>query len=107
MGLAAGFMAGLPAGLVVCAAGRAGAGAAGFAAGGADWPAFDSAVFTLPGVDGLTCAFKPGTAAASKIPIPRYIAARIVRSFLLSVYQPRWPEASLHLQEQLRYQPAW
>jgi hypothetical protein len=62
---------------------------------------------TLPGVEGLTCACKPGTAAASKTPIPRCIAARIVRSFLLSVYQPRWPEASLHLQELLRYQQAW
>src|SRR3984893_17752101 len=98
--LAAVFLAGLAGGL---AAGRG----RGFVAAGAGVPWPDSADFTLLGVEGLTCASMPGAAAAIMIPSPRVIAERIVRSFPLSVYQPRRPEAWLQLREPQQCQRAW
>src|SRR5260370_22173953 len=86
-------------GLVVCGVDLAAAGVAGLAACCAGLPAPPSADFTLLGVDGLTCARRPGVAAAIKIPSPRVIAERIVRSFPLRVSQPRRLEAWLRLTE--------
>src|SRR5258708_33762563 len=123
-GFAAGFPAGLPAGLAACAcgaglvaaggagvaacgAGLVAAGGAGLAACCAGLPACPSADFTLLGVDGFTCARNPGVAAAIKIPSPRVIAERIVRSFPLSVSQPRRLEAWLRLPEPHPYRRAW
>ncbi len=85
---AAGLAAGLPAGLAACGAGLVAAGAAGLAACCAGVPAPPSADFTLLGVEGLTCARNPGVAAASKIPSPRVIAERIVRSFPFTISEP-------------------
>jgi hypothetical protein len=111
-GLAAACGAGLVAagtpGLgAVCGAGLPVAGAAGLAACCAGLPAVPSADFTLFGVDGFTCARNPGVAAAIKIPSPRVIAERIVRSFPLRVSQPRRLEAWLRLPELHPYRRAW
>ncbi len=85
-----GFVAG-PAGLAACRAGLAAgatgfaaAGAAGLAGGCAGLPA-PCAGFALLGVDGFACARNPGAAAAIKIPSPRVITERIVRSFPLTI----------------------
>ena len=69
--------------------------------------AFAGAGFALFGVDGLACARKPGAVAAIKIPSPRVITERIVRSFPLRVFQPRRIEAWLRLPEPHPYQRAW
>src|SRR6267143_5291918 len=90
-GFAAGE-AGFAAGCATCAAGLLPAGAAGFAAGG---------------VEGFAWACEPGAAAASKIPSPRVIAERIVRSFPLRVSQPRRLEAWLQLTEPHPCRRAW
>src|SRR5258708_886894 len=112
---AADLLAGLPtvlaaagaAGLAVCGIGLVAAGVAGLAACCAGLPAPPSADFTLLGVDGLTCARRPGVAAAIKIPSPRVIAERIVRSFPLRVSQPRRLEAWLRLTEPHRCRRGW
>ena len=92
----AAFRAGFAAGLAVCGAGLGAAGEAGCAACCGAVLAPPSADFTLLGVEGLTCARKPGAAAAIQIPSPRVIAERIVRSFPLRVSQARrllaWPQ---------------
>src|SRR5260370_8011091 len=98
-GFAADLPAGLPPGLAACGAGLVAVGAAALGACCACLPASPSADFTLLGVDGLTCARKPGVAAAIKIPSPRVIAERIVRSFPLRVSQPRRLQACLRLTE--------
>jgi hypothetical protein len=104
----AGLLAAGTAGLgAVCGAGLPVAGAAGLAACCAGLPAVPSADFTLFGVDGFTCARNPGVAAAIKIPSPRVIAERIVRSFPLRVSQPRRLEAWLRLPELHPYRRAW
>src|SRR6266550_2938186 len=90
--LAACFPVGLPAALSACGAGL---------------PTSPSADFTLLGVDGFTCARRPGVAAAIKIPSPRVIAERIVRSFPLRVSQPRQLEVWLRLPEPHPYRRAW
>src|SRR6266403_1312508 len=97
-GFAAGFAAGLPAGLA--------AGAAGLAGCCAGLPA-PCAGFALLGVDGFACARNPGVAAAIKIPSPRVITERIVRSFPLRVSQPRQLQAWLRLPEPHPYRRAW
>jgi len=99
---AACFPVGFPAALSACGADLV---AAGLAACCAGLPASPSADFTLLGVDGFTCARRPGVAAAIKIPSPRVIAERIVRSFPLRVSQPR--QAWLQLPEPHPYRRAW
>src|SRR5712664_667930 len=111
-GFAAGFTAGFaaagwPAGLAAIGAGLVAADAGGLAACCAGLPLSPSADFTLLGVDGFTCARKPGAAAAIQIPSPRVIAERIVRSFPLRVSQPRRLEAWLRLTEPHPYRRAW
>src|SRR5881394_2009245 len=105
---AACFPVRLPAALSACGAGLvAAAGAVGLADCCAGLPTSPSADFTLLGVDGFTCARRPGVAAAIKIPSPRVIAERIVRSFPLRVSQPRQLEAWLRLPEPHPYRRAW
>src|SRR5467141_3483803 len=108
-GLAAGFPAGLAAGcgtgLAVGAAGFA-AGAAGLAGCCAGLPA-PGAGFALLGVEVVACARNPGVAAAIKIPSPRVITERIVRSFPLRVSQPHRLEAWRRLPEPHPYRRAW
>src|SRR6266403_786720 len=114
-GLAAGLPAGLAAGVAgfaVCGTGLA-VGAAGFAAGAAGWagccaglPA-PGAGFALLGVEGVACARNPGVAAAIKIPSPRVITERIVRSFPLRVSQPHQLQAWLRLPEPHQRRRAW
>src|SRR5712671_1769880 len=119
-GFAAGFAAGLPAGLAtgvagfaVCgtgfaagAPGLAAAGAAGLAGCCAGLPA-PCAGFALLGVEGFACARNPGVAAAIKIPSPRVITERIVRSFPLRVSQPHQLQAWLRLPEPHQRRRAW
>src|SRR6267154_532826 len=114
------FAAGLPAGLATGAAGLAvfgavlAAGAAVLAAAGAvglvgccaGLPA-PCAGFALLGVDGFACARNPGVAAAIKIPSPRVITERIVRSFPLRVSQPHQLQAWLRLPEPRQRRRAW
>ena len=102
----AGLVAAGATGLAACCAGLVAAGA-GLAACCAGLPASFSADFTLLGVDGFTCARNPGAAAAIKIPSPRVIAERIVRSFPLRVSQPRRLEAWLQLTEPHPCRRAW
>src|SRR5258708_2510883 len=123
----AGFAAGLPAGLAAGAAGLAAgaacfaacgaglaAGAAGLAVAGAAglagcWAGLPApcAGFALLGVEGFACARNPGVAAAIKIPSPRVITERIVRSFPLRVSQPRQLHAWLPLPEPHQPPRAW
>src|SRR6266849_3601320 len=93
---AAGLVVAGAAGLAACGAGLVAAAAAGLAVCCAGLLACPSADFPLLGVDGLACARNSGVAAAIKIPSPRVIAERIVRSFPLRVFQPHqlqaWPQ---------------
>src|SRR3989441_1411178 len=99
-------LAACAAGLAVCAAGLAGAGAAGLAGCCAGLPA-PCAGFALLGIDGFACALTPGVAAAIKIPSPRVITERIVRSFPLRVSQPHQLQAWLQLREPHQRRRAW
>ena len=93
------------------AAAFAAGGAAGFAAGCAACPAglppACAAGFAGAGVEGFVCACELAAAVASKIPIPRVITERIVRSFPLRVSQPRRPGVWLQQQEPHPCQRAW
>jgi hypothetical protein len=55
----------------------------------------------------VVCACKPMAAAASKIPITRVFAERIVRSFPLRVFQLVDSGPSLQVREGCSSQPAW
>src|SRR5258708_15240312 len=112
VGLPAGLAAGA-AGLLACgaglAAGAAGlvpAGAAGFAGCCAGLPAPCDG-FALLGVDRFPSVRNPGVAAAIKIPSPRVITERIVRSFPLRVSQPHQLQAWLRLPEPHQRRRAW
>src|SRR6266446_4000656 len=98
---AAGFAA-------ACGVGLVGAGAAGLAAvcgagfvapGAAGLPAPACAGFALLGAVGFACARNPGAAATIRIPSPRVIAERIVRSFQFTITGPPQLQAWFRLQE--------
>src|SRR6266403_1283614 len=106
---AAGLLAdGIPGLAAVCGAGLVAAGAAGFAAacgvglagaGAAGLPAPACAGFALLGAVGFACARNPGAAATIRIPSPRVIAERIVRSFQFTITGPPQLQAWFRLQE--------
>src|SRR6266404_740986 len=98
---AAGFAA-------ACGVGLVGAGAAGLAAvcgagfvapGAAGLPAPACAGFALLGAVGFARARNPGAAATIRIPSPRVIAERIVRSFQFTITGPPQLQAWFRLQE--------
>ena len=105
-----GFVAACGAGLVapaavglaaVCGAGFVAAGAAAGLAGAccAGLPAPACAGFALLGAVGFACARNPGAAATIRIPSPRVIAERIVRSFQFTITGPPQLQAWFRLQE--------
>src|SRR6266478_2132676 len=97
-GLLADGIAGLAA---VCGAGFVAAGAAVGLAGPccAGLPAPACAGFALLGAVGFACARNPGAAATIRIPSPRVIAERIVRSFQFTITGPPQLQAWFRLQE--------
>jgi hypothetical protein len=105
----AGLVAARAAGFAAaCGVGLVGAGAAGLAAvcgagfvapGAAGLPAPACAGFALLGAVGFACARNPGAAATIRIPSPRVIAERIVRSFQFTITGPPQLQAWFRLQE--------
>src|SRR6266478_2407380 len=106
---AAGLLAdGIPGLAAACGVGLVGAGAAGLAAvcgagfvapGAAGLPAPACAGFALLGAVGFARARNPGAAATIRIPSPRVIAERIVRSFQFTITGPPQLQAWFRLQE--------
>src|SRR6266403_287488 len=106
---AGGFFApAFAAGLVACAAGLLADGIPGLAAvcgaglvapGAAGLPAPACAGFALLGAVGFARARNPGAAATIRIPSPRVIAERIVRSFQFTITGPPQLQAWFRLQE--------
>src|SRR5207245_9649266 len=105
-----GLVAGWGAGLVAAgAAGLAAVSGAVFVAVGAAvglagpccaaLPAPACAGFALLGAVGFACARNPGAAATIRIPSPRVIAERIVRSFQFTITGPPQLQAWFRLQE--------